>query len=205
VDVLENRPTEMTLFIDDYLNRMWGEKPTIISSPIQNNENQQDILNTPCSRDLWSKLSRDTVFYNPVTGAVGQLQWTRSETNKAYLNALGVTFTDEPKSTPTSPISPTKKRILNGIRSSSTSPITSPDLQHANTATSHHRSASASTAGGLRVVTNSPKMDENTKAAKKEADQEMELDIDIARAYCELTEGKHQAISWIYARLIKLL
>lgn len=33
-------------------------------------------------------------------------------------------------------------------------------------------------------------MDETTKEAKKEADQEMELDIDIARAYCELTEGK---------------
>lgn len=47
------------------------------------------------SRDLWIKLSRDTVFYNPVTGAVGQFQWTRSETNKAYLNALGVTFSSE--------------------------------------------------------------------------------------------------------------
>lgn len=47
------------------------------------------------SRDLWIKLSRDTVFYNPVTGAVGQFQWTRSETNKAYLNALGVTFSAE--------------------------------------------------------------------------------------------------------------
>lgn len=35
------------------------------------------------------------------------------------------------------------------------------------------------------------KMDETTKEAKKEADQEMELDIDIARAYCELTEGKY--------------
>lgn len=47
------------------------------------------------SRDLWTKLSRDTVFYNPVTGAVGQFQWTRSETNKSYLNALGVTFSSE--------------------------------------------------------------------------------------------------------------
>jgi hypothetical protein len=169
---------------------MWGQKEeaTVVSSPIQSNEHPQDILNTPCSQDLWSKLSRNTVFYNPVTGAVGQFQWTRSETNKAYLNALGVTFTDEPKSTPTSPTSPTKKRILNGIRPSSASPISSPDLQHTSTS-SHHRSASASTAGGLRVVTSSPKMDENTKAAKKEADQEMELDIDIARAYCELTEG----------------
>lgn len=51
----------------------------------------------------------------------------------------------------------------------------------------HSRSVSAT--GGLRVVTS--KMDEHAKEAKKEADQEMELDIDIARAYCELTEGKH--------------
>lgn len=192
MDVLENRPADMTLFIDDYLNRMWGEKETIfVSSPIQHNDHPKDILNTPCSRDLWSKLSRDTIFYNPVTGAVGQFQWTRSETNKAYLNALGVTFTDEPKSVPTSPISPTKKRVLSGIRSSSTSPITSPDLQQS---PNHQRSVSASTAGGLKGVTSNPKMDENTKAAKKEADQEMELDIDIARAYCELTEGKSRII-----------
>lgn len=52
-------------------------------------------LNHVNSRDLWTKLSRDTVFYNPVTGAVGQFQWTRSETNKSYLNALGVTFSSE--------------------------------------------------------------------------------------------------------------
>lgn len=57
------------------------------------------------------------------------------------------------------------------------------------TSSTHLRSASAT--GGLRVVTS--KMDESAKEAKKEADQEMELDIDIARAYCELTEGKLSA------------
>lgn len=70
------------------------------------------------------------------------------------------------------------KRLNNGSTSSLPSPT---EGSH-----THLRSASA-TAGGLRVVTS--KMDETAKEAKKEADQEMELDIDIARAYCELTEG----------------
>lgn len=144
------------------------------------------------SRDLWSKLSRDTVFYNPVTGSVGQFQWTRSETNKAYLNALGVTFNFEEKS-PSAIHSPTghsatphatKKRqttMVDGKRS--TTPGSAPSSPDA--VQTHTRSASAT--GGLRVVT--AKMDEGAKEAKKEAEQEMELDIDIARAYCELTEG----------------
>jgi hypothetical protein len=42
--------------------------------------------------DLWDKLSTDSVFYNPITGAVGQFQWTRSEINKVYLRSLGVTI-----------------------------------------------------------------------------------------------------------------
>ncbi|KAI7890051.1 uncharacterized protein EV154DRAFT_482613 [Mucor mucedo] len=171
---------------------MWGEETShVISSPVEQMDNPKDILNTPCSRDLWIKLSRDTVFYNPVTGAVGQFQWTRSETNKAYLNALGVTFSAEEKS-PSSLHSPlgspghintTKKRqTVDGkrlVNSSTTSLPSSPDGSQ-----THLRSASAT--GGLRVVTS--KMDEHAKEAKKEADQEMELDIDIARAYCELTE-----------------
>lgn len=65
---------------------------------------------------------------------------------------------------------------------SSTSLPSSPDISQ-----THLRSASAT--GGLRVVTN--KMDDTAKEAKKEADQELELDIDIARAYCELTEGNN--------------
>ncbi|KAK4508903.1 uncharacterized protein ATC70_013526 [Mucor velutinosus] len=208
VDVLENRPNDIRGFIDGYLDRMWGdasdgnknideqqeeeEEADFVSSPLDQDENATDILNTPCSRDLWSKLSRDTVFYNPMTGSVGQFQWTRSETNKAYLNALGVTFNFEEKS-PTAMHSPTghtatshattKKRqtaMVDGKRS--VTPGSAPSSPDA--AQTHTRSASAT--GGLRVVT--AKMDEGAKEAKKEAEQEMELDIDIARAYCELTE-----------------
>lgn len=50
------------------------------------------VLTFPSSVELWDKLSRDSVFYNPITGSIGQFQWTRSETNRAYLNALGVTI-----------------------------------------------------------------------------------------------------------------
>ncbi|KAG2229687.1 hypothetical protein INT48_007786 [Thamnidium elegans] len=187
VNVLENKPEDLTVFIESYLNTMWGEESKIVSSPIEQNYYDKDILNTPCSRDLWTKLSRDTVFYNPVTGAVGQFQWTRSETNKSYLNALGVTFSSEEKShsSPTSPshINTTKKRqTVHGPRTASASSASLPSSPDGSQ--THLRSASAT--GGLRVVTN--KMDETTKEAKKEADQEMELDIDIARAYCELTE-----------------
>ncbi|KAI8647839.1 hypothetical protein BD408DRAFT_438873 [Parasitella parasitica] len=204
VDVLENRPEDVRQFIDVYLDQMWGhglngsmeqeDEQVFVSSPLDQDENITDILNTPCSRDLWSKLSRDTVFYNPVTGSVGQFQWTRSETNKAYLNALGVTFNFEEKSpaaihSPTG-ITPTlhsnKRRqtaMADGKRLSATgssgSLPSSPDAS-----LTHTRSASAT--GGLRVMTT--KMDEGAKEAKKEAEQEMELDIDIARAYCELTE-----------------
>jgi hypothetical protein len=76
------------------------------------------------------------------------------------------------------------KRITTSSNNgSSTSLPSSPD---GSPSTTHLRSASAT--GGLRVVTTSNKLDESAKEAKKEADQEMELDIDIARAYCELTE-----------------
>lgn len=119
-----------------------------------------------------------------MTGAVGQFQWTRSETNKSYLNALGVTFSHEEK--PSIITTAHKKRQSNqGIRTIATpplSPIEKPSLQ-----TTHTRSASVSS--GLKVVT--PKMDESAREAKKEAEQELELDIDIARAYCELTEGRY--------------
>lgn len=42
------------------------------------------------SEDLWNRLSRDAVFYNPITGSVGQFQWSRSHTHREYLEALGV-------------------------------------------------------------------------------------------------------------------
>lgn len=131
-----------------------------------------------------------------MTGSVGQFQWTRSETNKAYLNALGVTFNFEEKS-PTAIHSPTGHSTASHLNNKKRQ-TTMSDGKRLTTATTagslpsspdasqtHTRSASAT--GGLRVVT--AKMDEGAKEAKKEADQEMELDIDIARAYCELTEG----------------
>lgn len=135
------------------------------------------------SRNLWSKLSRDTAFYNPITGAVGQFQWTRSETNKLYLNALGVTIKHEK---PAPPMSPSQRKIkkretvatMDTPISTPVSPALSPTLRR-----------SASVSNGLKVTT--PKMDEASKEAKREAEQELELDIDIARAYCELTEGRH--------------
>ncbi|KAI9482934.1 MAG: hypothetical protein EXX96DRAFT_556194 [Benjaminiella poitrasii] len=182
-DLLENNPSEMCQFVDHYLERIWGketsDQSSITFSPI---DHETDILNTACSRDLWDKLSRDTVFYNSVTGAAGQFQWTRSETNKAYLNALGVTLSYEdrspvnaqPMSSPNSASRSPKKRISNIVDGQRMMTV-EPD-----TVQTHTRSASAT--NGLKVIT--AKIDENTK----EAEQEMELDIDIARAYCELTE-----------------
>ncbi|CEP16386.1 hypothetical protein [Parasitella parasitica] len=204
VDVLENKPDDVRQFINGYLDRIWGQgfdsqsveqedEQVFVSSPLEQDENLTKILNTPCSRDLWSKLSRDTVFYNPVTGSVGQFQWTRSETNRAYLNALGVTFNLEEKS-PVAVHSPTGHS--NTSHSSKRRQTAMADGKRLSTGTSgqlssspdasltHTRSASAT--GGLRVMTT--KMDDGAKEAKKEAEQELELDIDIARAYCELTE-----------------
>lgn len=133
------------------------------------------------SRDLWSKLASDAVFYNPITGAVGQFQWTRSETNKSYLAALGVTIKHEK---PLPPLSPrrAKKRETIAALDVPTSPVSTSSLKR-----------SVSVSSGLKVVT--PKMDETSREAKREAEQELELDIDIARAYCELTEGK---TLWLY-------
>lgn len=50
--MLENKPEELSLFIEDYLNKMWGEEEeeetNVISSPIEHSEHPKDILNTPC-------------------------------------------------------------------------------------------------------------------------------------------------------------
>ncbi|CEG64931.1 hypothetical protein RMATCC62417_01822 [Rhizopus microsporus] len=197
-EVLENSPEKIETFIEDYLKRLWIN-PTycqdIISSPVQEEEaiDDKSILNTTCSRELWDKLSQDTIFHNSVTGAVGQFQWTRSETNKAYLNALGVTFSTNEKPSPrVRTISPhlAKKQQFNYIdgktaetisSDSTTSPSTSPD-----TSQIHPKSSSAT--AGLSIITT--KIEESEKETKKEVDQDLdlELDIDIARAYCELTE-----------------
>ncbi|KAG1048598.1 hypothetical protein G6F43_009025 [Rhizopus delemar] len=189
-ETLEKNPEEASHFIGDYLNRLWLSPSYCqdISSLSDENENPTNILNTTCSYDLWDKLSRDTVFHNPVTGAVGSFQWTRSEANKAYLNALGVTFSTEEKlSSVARTSSPhlAKKRQTNYLdgKPSAISPTTSSPTSP-NASQTHLRSASVT--GGLSILTN--EIEETEKEAKKEADQDLELDIDIARAYCELTE-----------------
>ncbi|CAO3696337.1 unnamed protein product [Rhizopus stolonifer] len=190
IKTLEKNPEEVSGFIEGYLNRLWSNPSSqdMAFSSVEKNEDSKNILNTSCSFDLWDKLSRDTVFHNPVTGAVGSFQWTRSEANKAYLNALGVTFTTEEKTSSTTRTqSPhlAKKRpttYLNG-KTPSTSPTASSPTSP-NATQTHHRSSSAT--GGLSIVTS--KIEENEKRATKEVDQDLELDIDIAKAYCELTE-----------------
>lgn len=91
--------SEITDHLDDFFKRIWSmdkenEQQQFVESPTSM-EPANKILCTPCSENLWDKLSRDSVFYNPITGSIGQFQWTRSETNKAYLTALGVTINYE--------------------------------------------------------------------------------------------------------------
>ncbi|KAI8989406.1 hypothetical protein BDB01DRAFT_539646 [Pilobolus umbonatus] len=190
-EMIVNNPLDLSTFMTDYLDHMWDTPVSTEHLPITTrNENQNDILNTPCSRELWGKLSRDTVFFNPVTGAVGQFQWTRSETNRLYLNALGVTFISEDtspskytaKSTGLSSPTSDKKRQSNYLDIKSTGSSAPAFMSGSHT---YSRSASASVAtGGQRT----PKPEVNEGEVKKEVEQELELDIDIARAYCELTE-----------------
>ncbi|KAI8372152.1 hypothetical protein BD560DRAFT_103438 [Blakeslea trispora] len=126
-----------------------------------------------------------------MTGAIGQFQWIRSETNKAYLHALGVTlnYDDKSKASPKKPLSQSTdiKRVSSPSSMISSAPA-SPHLPSRPMSASP--SGASQSTSGLRVMAD--KMDEGTREAKKEADQEMELDIDIARAYCELTEGNKQ-------------
>lgn len=96
--------TEITAHLDHFFKRIWSldddnenqlqQQEELVASPTSM-EPPTKILCTPCSENLWDKLSRDSVFYNPITGSIGQFQWTRSETNKAYLTALGVTINYE--------------------------------------------------------------------------------------------------------------
>ncbi|KAI9252630.1 hypothetical protein BY458DRAFT_522912 [Sporodiniella umbellata] len=189
VEALEKNPDEIPKFIEGYFNRLWSSTSTenTNASFMEKNENPKNILNTACSFDLWDKLSRDTVFHNPVTGAVGPFQWTRSEANKAYLNALGVTITSEEKkfslTRTRSPHLAKKRQTINSDgKPLSTSPTASSPLSISPTQT-HTRSASAT--DGLLSISSKA---EEEKNETKEVDQDLELDIDIARAYCELTE-----------------
>ncbi|KAI8887582.1 hypothetical protein K501DRAFT_321289 [Backusella circina FSU 941] len=184
----ENNKNNTTAFIDDHLNNIMNPNNTILSL----NTEPKQVLSTPCSQELWDRLSRDSVFFNSVTGTVGQFQWIRSETNKSYLNALGVTINYDEKTGPSTNnnnnarTAPKKRHTTLPLDTSTI--IKSPTAMSAPSTpdgiTSHSRSASATLSDGLRVA--QPR--EEDKEAKKEAEQELELDIDIARAYCELTE-----------------
>ncbi|KAI8886931.1 hypothetical protein K501DRAFT_212916 [Backusella circina FSU 941] len=177
--LLDNNENTVGNFIDDYLGTLW-EETVMTTQPIINKSD--DLLSTNCSRELWNKLSRDTIFYNPITGAVGQFQWIRSESNKSYLNALGVTFTNEDKSSnqhhPTPPINAISTNNSNKKR-----PTHSPKAFNDAEAHTYPRSVSANP-----LLSEIAMASEEEKASKKEEEQELELDLDIARAYCELTE-----------------
>ncbi|CAO3663325.1 unnamed protein product [Umbelopsis ramanniana] len=166
--------------------------PDPIQSPSEMNLNERSraLLSTETSMDLWDKLSTDSVFYNPITGAVGQFQWTRSEINKVYLRSLGVTinFDDalrhSSSSLPSSPYMETVRspngRASQGSYLEKKSP---PPRMDRKRSSKHHQHAKASSLSGINL----PVREINVVEPKK-PEPEPELDIDIARAYCELTE-----------------
>ncbi|KAI9305682.1 hypothetical protein BJ944DRAFT_64009 [Cunninghamella echinulata] len=219
VDLLHNDEADLSTFISDTLSDIWtplNDEKEIVASPVSINgvmspresispleeSNQNDgLLCTQCSFDLWEKLSRDSVFYNPITGSIGQFQWTRSETNRAYLNALGVRINYEDPTHDTRPTSLTsataaQRYLKNNLNPSnittttSTSSSSSPSGASAklnDRSSNHMRSNSlnndislASTSSMMAAIQNN-----NNKA---NVEEEPELDIDIAKAYCELTE-----------------
>ncbi|CDH49196.1 predicted protein [Lichtheimia corymbifera JMRC:FSU:9682] len=196
--------TEITAHLDHFFKHIWSlddnenhqqqQQGDLVASPTSM-EPPTKILCTPCSENLWDKLSRDSVFYNPITGSIGQFQWTRSETNKAYLTALGVTINYEEKSSPSSgsmgsPAMGSKRPQSNYLDTKQTS---SPRSMERRSSPNHTRSTSLS---GVHVpVTESRQHsdDDDDEALengnkKPSVEEEPELDIDIAKAYCELTE-----------------
>ncbi|KAI9315481.1 hypothetical protein BX666DRAFT_2047547 [Dichotomocladium elegans] len=197
-------PKDVACHLEHVLSRIWSE-PTIDDARIVRSpspiESANKILCTPCSEDLWEKLSRDSVFYNPITGSIGQFQWTRSETNRAYLNALGVIINYEEKSLPRSTGSPmmSSKRPQSNYLEGNKSPLSGAEKY---ISPSHVRSASLSgvnvkapaidsafPAGAAADMTDRRHSDDDIDSAKRApAEEEPQLDIDIARAYCELTE-----------------
>ncbi|KAH8550670.1 hypothetical protein BGW37DRAFT_529656 [Umbelopsis sp. PMI_123] len=163
-----------------------------IKSPSESSirEGSNAFLSTETSMDLWDKLSTDSVFYNPITGAVGQFQWTRSEINKVYLRSLGVTINvddalrQSSSSLPSSPYmetirSPNGRSSQGGFLDMQTSP---PRLDRKRSP-KHHQHSKANSLSGINL----PVREINAVEPKKQ-EPEPELDIDIARAYCELTE-----------------
>ncbi|KAG0180420.1 hypothetical protein DFQ29_000713 [Apophysomyces sp. BC1021] len=93
IKVLEaaSAPDEIADYVHGFLENMWPQDQ-LTTPELLDSDGTTDIICTECSHGLWDKLSCDSVFYNPMTGAIGQFQWTQSETNRAYLNALGVTI-----------------------------------------------------------------------------------------------------------------
>ncbi|KAI8085071.1 uncharacterized protein BX664DRAFT_284071 [Halteromyces radiatus] len=223
--VMEKDENSRTSFIQNILSHLWtpldDESDTsLVDSPAsnrdmpppsssttiaetspqkdpQNNLAVNDILCTQCSLDLWQKLSRDSVFYNPITGSIGQFQWTRSEINRAYLNALGVQINYEDRLQDLRPTSMTSSPSLQqrprshapSYESTKHSP-SSPSLTRLavdrTTTTNHTRSNSLSS--GLSLTSAAATMAALQGANKPPVEEEPELDIDIAKAYCELTE-----------------
>ncbi|KAI9256428.1 hypothetical protein BDA99DRAFT_561888 [Phascolomyces articulosus] len=206
VKALEAATQPASEYVQQFFQRIWikdvipQDEPMVASpDPIETEPISGGILCTQCSHDLWDKLSRDSVFYNPITGAIGQFQWTRSESNRGYLNALGVTINYEeklsPGSTPNSPIGgskrpqsnylDTKTRSITGsaMGASTTAIAEDGSTTDKRTSPNHHvRSASLS---GVGISTANGRDGTDKKQAVEE---EPELDIDIAKAYCELTE-----------------
>ncbi|KAG2182853.1 hypothetical protein INT44_005834 [Umbelopsis vinacea] len=169
-----------------------SNSPDPIQSPSERNLNERSraLLSTETSKDLWDKLSTDSVFYNPITGAVGQFQWTRSEINKVYLRSLGVTINVDDalrhssSSLPSSPYMETVRspngRASQGGYLEKKSP---PPRMDRKRSSKHHQHTKASSLSGINL----PVREINVVEPKK-PEPEPELDIDIARAYCELTE-----------------
>ncbi|KAG2182149.1 hypothetical protein INT43_007076 [Umbelopsis isabellina] len=139
--------------------------------------------------DLWNKLSTDSVFYNPLTGAVGQFQWTRSEINKVYLRSLGVTiniddaFNHTSSSVPSSPYAEAP-RSANARTSPSYLDAKSPSpLLDRKRSPKRNLHTKANSLSGISLP-----IRESSPVETKRSEPEPELDIDVARAYCELTE-----------------
>ncbi|KAI9498074.1 hypothetical protein BDB00DRAFT_867727 [Zychaea mexicana] len=213
VKALEAATQPAAEYVEQFFRRIWTkdvllqEEPMVSSpSPIEEKEPTSDnsVLCTQCSHDLWDKLSRDSVFYNSITGAIGQFQWTRSETNRSYLNALGVTINYEEKLSPggnsNSPMGGSKRPQSNYLDTKSSTRSASvvaggaaggPAASAAasmnkRSPNQHTRSASLS---GVGIPTaNGRRAGGDADITKPPVEEEPELDIDIAKAYCELTE-----------------
>ncbi|KAI8331233.1 hypothetical protein BC941DRAFT_439385 [Chlamydoabsidia padenii] len=205
IELLEAGESDMTSFMETTLSQIWtplGEETdsTLVESPISlhassptDEYSNNELLCTECSLDLWQKLSRDSVFYNPITGAIGQFQWTRSEINRAYLNALGVRINYEDRLQdvrPTSMTSSPSRPHSHALHSSSPTTASSSSYMLKSGTSNHVRSNSLTndmslTGGAMAAALHGSIINGPSKLAIEE---EPELDIDIAKAYCELTE-----------------